>query len=219
MSLKAELDVFRADFAAKIPLKIRRAAARAYMELAASGILERALRAGDKVPDFQLPDVHGRCVRLNNLLAKGRVVLSFYRGGWCQYCNLELQALQKALPQIIGLDAELVAISPQTLDESLSTAKKNQITFPVLSDVGSVTATVFGIAFEVAEELRPIYAQFGHALPDKNGDDSWTLPIPATYVVEHDGTIALAFFDIDYRNRLEPADVLCVLRALKKLNA
>jgi peroxiredoxin len=129
-----------------------------------------------------------------------------------------LQALQRVLPQITGLGAEIVAISSQTPDQSLSTAEKNGITFPVLSDVGSSTATAFGIASEVAEESRPIYLQFGHALPDKNGDESWTLPIPATYVVDHDGTIALAFLDVDYRNRLEPTDVLTVLRALRKLN-
>jgi peroxiredoxin len=218
MSLKAELDAFRADFAAKVPLKIRRAIARADMELVASGVLERALRAGNRVPEVQLPDVRGSYIRLNDLLAKGPVVLSFYRGGWCQYCNIELQALQKVLPQIMGFGAQLVAISPQTPNESLSTAEKNGITFPILSDVGSVTATAFGIAFEVAEELRPVYAQFGHALPGKKGDESWTLPIQATYVIDRDGTIALAFLEIDYRNRLEPTDVLTVLRAVKKLS-
>ena len=217
MSLKAELDTFRADFIAKLPRKIRRAMRRADMELAGSGVLERALRAGDSVPDFQLSDLRGSCIRLNNLLANGPVVLSFYRGEWCQYCNLELQALQKVLPQIIRHGAELVAISPQTPDHSLSTAEKNGVTFPLLSDLGSVTATAFGISFEVAEDLRPIYARFGHALPDKNGDGSWSLTIPATYVIDHDGIIALAFLDIDYRNRLEPTDVLTVLRALKKL--
>jgi peroxiredoxin len=218
MSLKAEPDAFRADLTAKLPHKVRRAVARADMELAPSGVLERALRAGDRVPDFQLPDVRANWIRLNDLLAKGPVVLSFYRGGWCQYSSLELQALQSVLPQITGLGAELVAISSQTPDQSLSTAEKNGITFPVLSDVGSSTATAFGIAFEVAEELRPQYVQSGHALPDKNGGESWTLPIPATYVLDRDGTIALAFLDVDYRHRLDPRDVLTVLRALRKLN-
>jgi peroxiredoxin len=217
MSLKAELDAYGADFTAKLPHTIRRVMARANIELAPADVLERALRAGDRVADFQLPDVRGSCIRLNDLLTKGPVVLSFYRGGWCQCCNLELQAFQKVLPQIIELGAQLVAISPQTPDQSLSTAESNGITFPLLSDAGSATATAFGIAFDVAEELRPIYVHFGHALPDKNGSESWTLPIPATYVIDCDGTIALAFLDRDYRNRLEPADALTVLRALKKL--
>jgi peroxiredoxin len=215
-SLEAELDAFRNEFMAKVSPGTREAMDRADVDLATSGILERVPKAGDRVPDFRLPEAQGGFVRLNDLLAKGPVVLSFYRGGWCPYCNLELRALQKVLPEITELGAEAVAISPQTPDESLSTAEKNEVAFPILSDVGSVMAKAFGIAFDLAEELRPIYARFGHALPDKNGDESWTLPIPATYVIDRDGVVALAFLDVDYRSRLEPADVLTVLRALSK---
>jgi peroxiredoxin len=214
MSLKTELDAFRFDFMTKAPPEVREAMARADTELAASGILQRALKARDRAPDFRLPDVHGAPVRLNDLLAKGPVVVSFYRGEWCPYCKLELRALQKALPEITRLGAQLVAISPQLPDESLSTAEKNELTFFVLSDVGSVTAKAYGIAFDLAEELRPIYTRFGHALPDKNGDDSWVLPMPATYVIDSDGTVALAFVDVDYRNRLEPAEIIAALQRL-----
>jgi peroxiredoxin len=216
MSLKAELDAFRSEFMAQVPLEIREAMVRADMELAASGIAQRALKAGDRAPDFRLPDARGGYVRLNGLLAGGPVVLSFYRGGWCPYCNLELRALQQALPEITRLGATLVAVSPQTPDESLSTAEKNALAFPVLSDAGSATARSFGIAYDLAEELRPIYTRFGHALPDKNGDESWVLPIPATWVIDTDGTIALAWVDVDYRNRLEPADILAALQSLSK---
>jgi peroxiredoxin len=176
----------------------------------------RALKAGDHAPDFRLPDARGDYVRLKNLLATDPIVLSFYRGGWCPYCNLELRALQKALPEITRLGAELVAVSPQTPDESLSTAGKNALAFPVLSDVGSATAKSFGIAYDLAEELRPIYARFGHALPERNGDESWVLPIPATYVIDRDATITLAFVDVDYRNRLEPTEILAALQSLSK---
>jgi peroxiredoxin len=214
MSLKADLDAFRAEFMAGVAPEIREKMTSADMELAISGIAQRALKAGERAPDFGLPDVHGRFVGLYELLQSGPVVVSFYRGGWCPYCNLELRALQKVLPEIHGLGAELVAISPQTPDESLSTTEKDELTFRVLSDVGSVTATAYGIAFQLAEELRDLYARSGHALPQKNGDDSWILPIPATYVIARDGTVALAFVDVDYRNRLEPAEILAVLRAL-----
>ena len=214
MTLKAELDTFRSEFMAQVPPEIRDAMIRADMELAASGISQRALKAGDGAPDFILPDARGDSLRLKDLLAAGPVVLSFYRGGWCPYCNLELRALQQALPDITRLGAKLVAVSPETPDESLSTEQKNALAFPVLSDAGSTTAKSFGIAYDLAEELRPIYTRFGHALPEKNGDESWVLPIPATYVIDSDGVIALAFVDVDYRNRLEPAEILAALQAL-----
>jgi peroxiredoxin len=216
MSLKAELDAFRSEFIAHVPPEVRDAMVRADMELAASGIAQRALKAGDRAPDFSLPDTRGGFVRLNGLLAAGPVVLSFYRGGWCPYCNLELRALQQALPEITRLGATLVAVSPQTPDESLSTAEKNALAFPVLSDAGSATAKSFGIAYYLGEELRPIYTRFGHALPDENGDESWVLPIPATYVIDTEGTIALAYVDVDYRNRLEPTEILTALQSLSK---
>ena len=216
MSLKAELDAFRSEFMAQVPAEIRDAMVRADMELAASGMAQRALKAGDRTPDFNLTDARGGHVRLKDLLAAGPVVLSFYRGGWCPYCNLELRALQQVLPDITRLGATLVAVSPQTPDESLSTAEKNALAFLVLSDIGSTTAKSFGIAYDFAEELRPIYTRSGHALPDKNGDESWVLPIPATYVIDTDGTIVLAFVDVDYRNRLEPAEILVALQSLSK---
>jgi peroxiredoxin len=193
VSLKSELDAFRSEFMAKVPAEVRESMVRADLELTASGVAQRALRAGDHAPDFSLPDARGGSVRLKDLLLTGPVVLSFYRGGWCPYCNLELRALQKVLSEITLLGAKLVAVSPQTPDESLSTTEKNALGFPVLSDVGSITAKSFGIAFDLAEELRPIYAGSGHALPEKNGDDSWVLPIPATYIIDTGGIITLAF--------------------------
>lgn len=212
MSLTSELAAFRADFMGAAPPKIRDAMGQADLELAQSGITERALKAGDLAPDFELPGVDGRTTRLSTLLREGPVVVSFYRGGWCPYCNLELRALQSVLPQVRALGAQLLAISPQTPDESLTTAEKNALAFPVLSDVGSDTARSFGIAFNLAEALRPIYARFGHALPDRNGDDSWVLPIPATYVIGKSGRIVLAYVDIDYRNRLDPTDIVRALQ-------
>ncbi len=214
MTLADDLASFRADFLDRVPPEIAAAMARADLNLAASGIVEAALGAGQTAPGFDLPDAKGGRVRLADLLSRGPVVISFYRGGWCPYCNMELRALQKALPQMQALGATLVAISPKVPDETLSTADKNALTYPVLSDHGSTVALAYGIAFDLAEELRPIYARFNHALPDRNGTDSWALPIPATFVIARDGTVARAFVDADYRIRLEPADVISTLEAL-----
>jgi peroxiredoxin len=214
MSLKAELDRFRAEFMGKVPTEIREAMTRADTALAASDIMQRAAKAGDRAPDFSLPDAQGRPVRLSNLVKQGPVVLSFYRGGWCPYCNLELRALEVRRDDFAAAGASLVAVSPQTPDQSLSTAEKNALRFPVLSDAGSHVAKAFGIAFDLADELRPIYRRLGHGLPEMNGDDSWVLPIPATFVIDRDGVIAFAFVDTDYRSRLEPADIVAVLDTL-----
>jgi peroxiredoxin len=216
MSLKAELDALRSKSMAHVPPEVRDALVRADMELVASGNAQAALKARDRAPGFSLPDALGAYVSLNGLLAAGRVVLSFYPGAWCRYCSLELSALREALPEIMRLGATVVAVSPQTPDASLSTAEKNALAFPVLSDVGSATANSFGIACDLAEELRPIYARFGHALPDKNGDESWVLPLPAAHVLDTDGMIATANVDVDYRNRLEPAEILTAIQSLSK---
>jgi peroxiredoxin len=219
MSLAAELAEFRTAFMTKVPAEIREAMTRADLELAISSITARALKGGDRAPDFTLLDARGGEVQLSQALSSGPVVLSFYRGGWCPYCNLELRALQAALPQIQRLGASLIAVSPQTPDESLSTAEKNELGFAVLSDTASAVAKSYGIAFDLAAELRPTYTKFNHALPDKNGDESWVLPIPATYVIDRDGSVALAFVDVDYRNRLEPADILSVVATLAAKHA
>ncbi len=183
-------------------------------DLAASGIAGSSLGVGAKAPDFDLPDATGTKVSLSTLLAKGPVVLAFYRGGWCPYCSTELRALQAKLPEIEAAGATLVAVSPQTPDASLSTAEKLDLAFPVLSDGGNQVAESFGLVFTLPEALRDVYAGFGLDLPAANGDDTFTLPIPATYVIGVDGTIAWRFADADYTKRAEPDDVLAALAAL-----
>jgi len=214
MQLRTELERFRADFMASAPPEIRAALARADLDLAASDLVGRALKAGDAAPDFALPEAHGGTVRLAALLTEGPAVVSFYRGGWCPYCSLELRALQQALPEIRRRGGTLAALSPETRGQSFATVARNGLTFPVLSDPGAATAAAFGLVFDLANELRPIFTHFGHALPDRNGDDSWRLPIPATYVVDRQGTIALAFLDVDYSRRLEPAEIIAAVAAL-----
>ena len=175
---------------------------------------EQALKVGDRSPDFELPDATGNTVKLSNLLKDGPVVVSFYRGGWCPYCNLELRALQQALPEFEKYNAKLVAISPETPDNSLSTQEKNELSFPVLSDVDNVVAKQLGLVFELAEALRPIYKQFGIDVASHNGNEKYELPMPATYVVDTTGIIRYAFIEEDYIKRAEPTDILATLAQL-----
>lgn len=183
--------------------------------LRASGIEARALQAGDQAPDLTLPDALNRPVRLSTLWAQGPLVLIFYRGGWCPYCNLELRAWQQNLPELQRLGAQLVAVSPQTPDNSLSTFAKNELAFPVLSDSALQAATGFGIAFEMPPELIELYSRAGNDLAVLNGNGRWVLPVPATYVIDRYGRISFAHVDADYRERAEPGDVLAAVAALQ----
>lgn len=183
--------------------------------LAASNLAAQALKAGDSAPDFILPDAQGEPVRLHSLLHNGTVVLVFYRGGWCPYCNLHLRGFQRRLSEIREMGAQVVAISPQLPDNSLSTQEKNELSFPVLSDVGNKVARQFGIAFEITDELVELYQQFGHALEEANGaSGKREFPVPGTFLVDKQGTIRLAHVDVDYTRRLDPDDVIEALKTI-----
>jgi len=159
-----------------------------------------------------LGNAKGERVDVGALLKKGPVIVTFYRGGWCPYCNIELKAFQDVLPQITAAGASLVAISPEKPDDSLSTAEKNALTFEVLSDVGHEVGRAFGLVYEFTNELRGAYENFGLDIPAKNGaPGQWALPVSATYVIDANGTIIYAYTDADYRDRADPKDVLAVL--------
>jgi peroxiredoxin len=178
--------------------------------LVRSGIAASSLHEGMLAPDFTLPDVDGQPVTLSALLTHGPVVLTFYRGEWCPYCNLQLRAYQAILPQIRELGVSLVAVSPQTADKSLTTAEQKGLTFPVLSDAGNEVAKRYGLIYALSQTLRAVSPD----LPAYNGDDSWQLPMPGTFVIAPDGTVRLAFVDADWTRRLEPAVLLDALRGL-----
>lgn len=214
MTPKEDLGISPANCVSDISPQCYAQTMRTDKDSTASWAVRMPLKTGDKVPDFYLSDIRGECVRLQNLLQRGPVVIRFYRGGWCPYCDLQLRALQDVLPQIRLLRSELVAISPDQIHESRLTAEKNNVTFPVLSDIGSATAKDFGIAYDPVEELRPFFARGGHILPEATGDENWILPMPATYIVNSDGIVASAFLDSHYRNRVEPAEIISALRTL-----
>jgi peroxiredoxin len=175
-----------------------------------------APRAGDRAPEFALPSARGETVRLGELLARGPVVVAFYRGGWCPYCNLQLRAYERVLGEIHALGASLVAISPQLPDGSLSTVERDELSFPVLSDVGNVVARAYGLVFAVPEDVVRFYAEAkGFDLAAVNGAARAELPVPGCFVIGRDGVVALADVDPDYTRRLEPAAILDALRELR----
>ena len=207
-SLQQDLEAFKAEFTAKLSKEKAEIMSRADADLAATDILERALKAGDMAPDFLLPDATGRNISLFETLKQSPVILVFYRGGWCPYCNLELRAYQRLLPEIRKAGAQLIAISPQTPDASLSTQEKNALAYPVLSDTVNATAKAFGILFDMPAYLSELYANFGNDLTKINDAGTWALPVPATYVIGQDGKILKAFVETNYRVRMEPQSAL-----------
>lgn len=182
--------------------------------LARSSIVANFFKPGDGAPDFTLKDVNDQEFNLKKELEKGPVVISFYRGSWCPYCNLELIALQEKLPEIKRAGAQLVAISPELPEHGKDLIKKHGIEFVVLSDVGNKTARDYNLVFKLPDNLIGVYEKFGINLGESNGDDSHELPVPATFVIGTDSKIKYAYADVDYRKRAEPANVVKALNEL-----
>ncbi len=182
--------------------------------------IRRALTAdppvgvGDRVPPIKLSDQLGRTVDMASLLLDGPVVLAFYRGGWCPYCNLTLRALQSALDDLKGAGATLVAITPELPDHSLSTSEKNELSFPVLSDPNNEVGREFRIVFPIAEDVVALQLERDRDVAAHNGAAVAEVPLPATYVIGRDGVIRYAFVDADHTRRAEPATVVDVVNTL-----
>jgi peroxiredoxin len=214
MSLEQELAAFGAEFSRTAPPGRAALYEAKIEELRADFALASAVSVDEAAPDFALPNAAGKSLVLKELLRSGPVILTFYRGGWCPYCNIQLRAYQSVLPQIGALGARLVAISPQLPDNSLDTVNKNTLTFDVLSDVGNEVARSYGLVYSLPDEIRAALRSNNKALPSINGDESWELPVPATYVIARDRLVALAYIEVDYRKRLEPEALLRCLKSL-----
>jgi peroxiredoxin len=224
MALQDRLNAFKADFeSGRFSLKPTRAELdamhRATSELIESAQAQYARKAGDTAPAFILRDPDGEPVSSRELLARGPLIVSFYRGVWCPYCNLELKALQEALPEIAARGASLVAISPQTAPNSRKSRRDNRLSFPILSDVRSEVANAFGIRFALPDYLVEVYKGFKNDLPAFNDDPSWVLPMPGRYVIGTDGIIVYAEVNPDYTRRPDPSELLPVLERLKASKA
>lgn len=173
-----------------------------------------ALGVGDRAPDFKRPEARGRTVQLYRRLAKGPVVLSFYRGGWCPFCSLELRAWCRHVDKLHALGAELIAVSPEAASEAAGSASSQGFGFPVVIDANQAVAESYGLVFELPKAVREAQSMLDAPLDRLNADGTWRLPVPATYLVDPKGIIRWAYADDDYTHRAEPAEVVDALREL-----
>ncbi|WP_272024014.1 peroxiredoxin-like family protein [Olleya namhaensis] len=211
--LEVLLDNKRQEGASKFTEEKKKIYADGIVSVSDSGILDTALNVGDKALDFSLKNQLNQTVSLYDQLKDGPVVLTWYRGGWCPYCNITLHYLQDKLPEIKTAGATLLALTPELPDNSLNTSEKNNLEFSVLSDVGNVIGKNYGVVFELTPEVATIYNN-GFGLNEKNGDASNQLPLAATYVIDTNGIIQYAFLDADYTKRAEVSEIVTALKKL-----
>jgi peroxiredoxin len=197
-----------------VPAETQAIHARVVAELKLQHLAANILSVGAKIPDFQLQDHDGKGVSSSELLSKGRLVLPFIRGRWCPFCIAQTEAMNLVLPEIEQAGATLAAISPQTVQQSFFMRDQHKLRFPLLSDAGNKVARQFGLTYRVPDEQKAIYQRAFTNLPFINGDDSWELPIPATYIIDRDGTVLYASANEDYTDRPEPTDVVRLLQTL-----
>ncbi len=204
-----------AEFSANIPDPVAARLRVAADDITASGVAP-GIGVGQPAPDFTLPNALGEPVGLARRLAQGPVVLSFYRGEWCPFCNLELRALQEALPRFQTYGASLLAISPQAPDHSLSATEKNGLTFDVLSDTHQEVIAAYRVQFTVPADLKDLHLEvFHNDLSTRTADGSWDLPIPATFVIDRSSIVRARYVSADYTTRMDPRDIEAALAALE----
>lgn len=214
MSLKEEIKKLKDIAREKTPDEIKQIFSRAIKELQETGKV-KGIKAGGRAPNFTLKDTLGNDIELYEKLKNGPVVLTFYRGVWCPYCNLQLRAYEDIFPQIQAEGAELLAISPQKQEKSISVAEKNNLTFKLLTDVDGETSEKYNILFEVPTYLREVYEQMGINLSEYNMGEKWSLPLAATFIIDKNALIRYSFVNVDYTERMEPIDILSILSIIK----
>ncbi len=211
MSLQQDIQNLMEQMGKQIPAEMMEQVGALIQRLAKEQVGLHAKKTGDRAPNFSLLTAQGTTINLAEKLKKGPVVLSFYRGGWCPFCDLSLRALQKIDSQVRAKGASLFAISPQTMSHSSTTAKTRALTFDLLSDPGNKVAKTYGLVFGLRPAEQDLHTQMKASLPLFNGDESWELPVAATYIIRPDETIAWHFIDPNFTSRAEPADILSAL--------
>lgn len=211
MFLNEKLKAWRA---ARMSAEVRAAYDDFLERLDAAEIARQARLAGDPMPGFLLPNAEGKLVDSDDLLARGPVVVTFFRGDWCPYCSMTLDALETALPEIRSAGGTLVAMTPETGGRALTMKRKHDLNYEVLVDVDLAVAMNFGVVFRAPPEYRKLLARAGVDLAERSGNPAWLLPVPATFLVGRNGSIRRAWVNVDFTERAEPTEVVAALRAL-----
>lgn len=207
-------DIFaerKASIGKYVPAETQAVHARAIAELKQRHVAANAASVGSTIPEFWLQDHDGKAVSSSNLLANGSLVLCFIRGRWCPFCVAQMEAMNLIVPEIEQAGATLATISPQTVQQSFFMKDQHKLRFPLLSDTGNKVAQQFGLTYRVPDDQRAVYQRAFVNLPFVNGDESWELAIPATYIVGNDGTVLYASANEDYTERPEPRDIVQLL--------
>ena len=213
MSLEDELSKIRAAAKEDAPLQAAYQDFLSRLDRAETGA--RALKPGDAIPAFLLPDAEGRLVASDDLLARGALVVNFFRGNWCPYCRQTLKALEAALPEIEAVGGQLVALTPDTGHHLADTKRGQQLSYQVLSDVDGTVGLQFGVLFRAPAAYREVLAGYGIDLAERHGNEGGFIPLPATYVVDRGGIVRYAFVNIDFTRRADPAAVVAALKHIQ----
>ena len=213
MTLKTELDAYTNELLRELGDDVEKLFAGQIEQARSFKVLEHGLGVGANAPNFSLPSATDETVELKRLLEDGPVVLTFYRGGWCPYCNIQLRAYQHILPDLRELGARLVAVSPETPDNAEVTQKREELEFHVLSDHGNAVAGQYGLVFPLSSDVSSMFEDWDINLEKHNGVEGDEIPVPATYVIDEGSTIIFGRPDVDYRTRIEPEDILAALRS------
>lgn len=209
--LAKQIEQFNNELATQVPQEVLEAFGKSIEDLKTKNIEEKSIKLGAIMPDFSLPNAKNEIIHSKEILKKGKMIIAFYRGSWCPYCNLELKALQENLSKINDKKVSLVAISPQSPDNSLSIIEKHNLTFEVLTDKDNTFAKQLGIIFELQDFVLPFYNALGINLSSFNKNDDNSLPIPAVFVVNENGIIIYKFADANYMNRIDIDELLNTL--------
>ena len=212
MSLKNELDRLRAE--SMTDEKLQSAYRDLVERLGRAETVERALKVGDTMPAFMLPNAEGRLIFSDELLARGPLVVSFFRGNWCPYCLEVLKALEAALPSIAAAGGQLVALTPDTGHHFAATKREQGLSYEILSDVDGAVGMRFGVLFRAPDAYREVLLGYGTDLAERHGNEAWFIPMPASFVVDPGGIVRYAFVDADYTHRADPADIVRTLREI-----